>query len=114
MSLMITDLTYLNNMTDGNRELIQEMINIFTSLIDKYILEMNRLYDLQNWNGLSRLAHKAKSSVAIMGMTNLAKMLKEFEINAKDQLYIEKYPEYIYRFTKDCNEACKELNNLTL
>ncbi|MBL7113172.1 MAG: Hpt domain-containing protein [Bacteroidales bacterium] len=111
---MITDLTYLNNMTDGNPELIQEMINIFTSQVDEYIVEMNSLYDLQNWNGLSRLAHKAKSSVAIMGMTNLAEMLKEFEINAKDHLHIEKYPEYIYRFTKDCITACEELNNLTL
>lgn len=111
---MITDLTYLKNMTDENPELIQEMINIFTGQIDEYIGEMNSLYGLKNWNGLSRLAHKAKSSVAIMGMANLAEMLKEFELNAKDQLHIDKYPEYIHRFTVDCNTACKELNNLTL
>ncbi len=111
---MLTDLTYLNNMTEGNHELIQEMINIFTNQVDEYIVEINNLYNLQNWNGLSRLAHKAKSSVAIMGMTQLAEMLKEFEINAKDHLHIEKYPEYIHRFTQDCNAACEELNNLTL
>ena len=111
---MITDLTYLKNMTDENPELIQEMINIFTSQVVEYIGEMNSLYDLQNWNGLSRLAHKAKSSVAIMGMTTLAEMLREFEINAKDHLHIDKYPEYIHRFTEDCNLACEELNNLTL
>ena len=111
---MITNLTYLRNMTDENPELIQEMINIFTSQVDEYIGEMNSLYGLQNWNGLSRLAHKAKSSVAIMGMTTLAEMLREFELNAKDHLQIDKYPEYIHRFTEDCNKACKELNNLTL
>ena len=114
MISMITDLTYLKKMTDENPELIQEMINIFTSQVDEYIGEMNSLYDLQNWNGLSRLAHKAKSSVAIMGMTNLAEMLKEFELYAKDHLHIEKYPEYIHRFTEDCSKACHELNNFIL
>ena len=111
---MITNLTYLKNMTDGNPVLIQEMINIFIGQVDEYIGEMNNLYGMQNWNGLSRLAHKAKSSVAIMGMTNLVEMLKEFELNAKDHLHIDKYPEYIHRFTVDCNTACEELNNLTL
>jgi len=110
---MITDLTYLKNMTDGNPELIQEMINIFTGQVDKYIGEMNTMYEGKNWTGLSHLAHKAKSSVAIMGMNSLADMLKEFEINAKDHKLIYKYPEYIHRFTEDCNTACEELNNLT-
>jgi HPt (histidine-containing phosphotransfer) domain-containing protein len=111
---MITDLTYLKDMTDGNPELIQEMINIFTTQVNEYIGELNSLYDLKNWNGLSRIAHKAKSAAAIMGMTKLAKMMKEFELNAKDQLNVDKYPEYIHRFTEDCNAACEELNNLTL
>ena len=101
-------------MTDGNPELIQEMIDIFTSQVQEYIGEMQNLFELKNWSGLSHLAHKAKAAVAIMGMAKLAEMLREFESNAKDQLHIDKYPEYIHRFTEDCNEACKELNNLTL
>jgi len=100
-------------MTEGNTELIQEMIGIFTSQVDMYIGEMNSLYNKKDWNGLSRLAHRAKSAVAIMGMKSLADMLKEFELYAKDQRNIEKYPEYIHRFTSECSLACEELNSLT-
>jgi len=111
---MKTDLTYLKDITDENPEFIQEMINIFTCQVNEYIAEMNSLHGMQNWSGLGRLAHKAKSSVAIMGMTSLSEMLREFEINAKDHLHIDKYPKYIHRFTEDCTIACEELKNLTL
>jgi len=108
---MITDLTYLKNMTEGNAELIQEMIDIFTVQVKEYTKNMKEFYQRKNWTELSRLAHKAKSSVAIMGMDDLAEMLKKFEMLAMDKKDVEKYPEYIKRFIEDCARACEELKN---
>lgn len=111
---MITNLSYLRNMTDGNPDLIQELIDIFTSQADEYIHEMQDLYAKSDWQALSRVAHKAKSSVAIMGMSELSEMLKDFEILARDQKNVDKFPDYIDKFTQEINEACKELKSLQI
>lgn len=101
-------------MSDGNPELIQELIDIFTSQAEEYKQEMQDLFGKKDWQALSRLAHKAKSSVAIMGMNELSEMLKDFEIIVRDQKNVDKFPDYIERFTREINEACKELKTLQI
>jgi HPt (histidine-containing phosphotransfer) domain-containing protein len=101
-------------MTDGNPELMKELIDIFTSQAKEYKQEMQDLFRKSDWQELSRLAHRAKSSVAIMGMTELSEMLKDFEILARDQKNVDKFPEYINKFTSEINEACKELKSLQI
>lgn len=111
---MITNLSYLRNMTDGDPDLMQELIDIFTSQADEYVHEMRDLFAKSDWQELSRLAHKAKSSVAIMGMNELSEILKDFEILARDQKNVDKFPEYIDKFVREINEACKELKSLQI
>jgi HPt (histidine-containing phosphotransfer) domain-containing protein len=109
LTIMVTNLSYLKNMTDGNPDLMQELINIFISQADEYTREMQELHAQGDWQALSRLAHKAKSSVAIMGMTELSEMLKDLELFARDQKNVDKFPDYINKFTTEINIACKEL-----
>jgi len=111
---MITNLSYLRNMTDGNPELIQELVDIFISQADEYTKEMQDYYARNDWQSLSRLAHKAKSSVAIMGMNELSEMLKDFELSARDQKNVDKFFEYIRKFEHDINIACKELKTMKI
>jgi HPt (histidine-containing phosphotransfer) domain-containing protein len=111
---MITNLSYLKNMTDDNPDLIKELIDIFISQANEYTREMKELYAQGDWQALSRLAHKAKSSVAIMGMTELSEMLKDFELLARDQKNVDKFSDYISRFTDEINDACKELKTLKI
>lgn len=101
-------------MTDSNPDLMQELIDIFTSQAEEYIQEMQDAYARSDWQSLSRIAHKAKSSVAIMGMNELSEMLKDFEILARDQKNVNKYSEYIDKFTREINQACKELKTLQI
>ena len=109
---MVTDLSYLRKMTDGNADLMREMIEIFLDQVNEYSREMNQSFEQKNWHALSRIAHKAKSSVAIMGMHSLAEMLKDLEILSREQKDVDKFPNYIYRFTAECNEAREELKTL--
>ncbi len=106
---MKTDLSYLKSMSSDNHELIHEMIDIFTVQVDEFNGEFQHLLDEGNYEALGKLAHKAKSSVAIMGMEDLAGMLKEFEILAKDGRKPEKYQGYVDRFISECREAVREL-----
>lgn len=106
---MITDLSYLESMAGGDKTFIREMIDIFREQIDEYSKLMPELFNKSKYDDLAKLAHKAKSSVSVMGMIQEANMLKELELLAKDQKDVDTYPGYIDRFISNSKEALKEL-----
>ncbi len=106
---MITDLTYLTNMAGGNTDIIKEMIHIFVDQVQEYIKDMQKFLDEKDYLALGRLAHKSKSSVAIMGMNDLAADLKVLELLAKESKEIDKYPMLVEKFIVQCEMAISEL-----
>lgn len=109
---MVTDLSYLNNMAGGNNEIIREMITIFNEQSGEYIRDIQKYLDDKDYNMLGKLAHKAKSSVAIMGMNELAEDLKSLEINTKDKKETESYPIIVEKFINTTKQAIAELNEI--
>lgn len=105
-------------MAAGNKELVIEMIGIFKQQVDEFTTEMNELFDNQKYLELGKLAHKAKSSISIMGLNELALELKSFENMAKASEKPETYPAFIAKFREETSEAVVELeevaNNIDL
>jgi HPt (histidine-containing phosphotransfer) domain-containing protein len=110
MKFKIINIAYIDNVAGGDIEIIREIINIFKAQIPEFVAEMKLLAKKEDMLNLGLLAHKAKSSIAIMGMENLALMLKEFEISAKSDINLEKCDYYIARFEKETAEAIIELD----
>ncbi len=106
---MKTDLSYIMSMSDGNQAIVKEIIDIFSSQISEIGTELQKMESIKDYDALSKLAHKAKSSVAIMGMKTLAAKLNEFEILAKEKRNSNSYPDYINYFITESEEALKEL-----
>lgn len=107
---MKTDLSYLREMSGGNRELILEMIGIFKEQVIEFSDEMDKLLDNKEFELLGKLAHKAKSSVSILGMQDLAKDLKNLENLARDGKKSETYAGIIQKFKQETADATEELN----
>ncbi|MGA1976753.1 MAG: Hpt domain-containing protein [Bacteroidales bacterium] len=103
---------YLDSVTAGDVDTMHEIIKIFREQIAEFHSEMMSLLEKKEYYSLGLLAHKAKSSVAIMGMSDLASMLKAFEMQAKEGKETEKYESYVSRFGIDTQEAMKELEDL--
>ena len=80
---MITDLTYLKSLASEDESFIRDMINIFREQFEEYAKEMPELLEEAEFIKLSKMAHKAKSSVAVMGMSAVADMLQKLEMLAK-------------------------------
>jgi len=106
---MTTDLSYLETMTEGDKGLIRELIGIFSTQVGEYGEQMQVFRAEKNWKELSKLAHKAKSSVAIMGMKKLAEEMKQLELLAGNEENTESYSTYIDHFTSECDRAVIEL-----
>jgi HPt (histidine-containing phosphotransfer) domain-containing protein len=110
---MKIDLTYLRNMSAGNKDLILEMIGIFRTQVDEFSEGMDKYYLSKDYEQLGRLAHKAKSSISIMGLNDLALDLKSFESLAKAGEEVDKYPVFIEKFKKETTHALEELDEVT-
>ncbi|MCU0456266.1 MAG: Hpt domain-containing protein [Bacteroidales bacterium] len=103
---------YIDSVSSGDSSIIIEIAKLFEEQVPEMLNEMKILFGQKKYYDLGLLAHKAKSSVAIMGMAGLAQMLKTFELQAKESLETEKYRSYIDRFDKETSEAIRELGHL--
>ncbi len=108
---MITDLNYLKTMSGGDSKFIREMIDLFREQIDEYKSIMPELLQNKDYDGLSKIAHKAKSSVAVMGMSEVAELLKELEIITHDKKEVDRYELLINHFLEQSDLAITELES---
>ena len=106
---MITDLNYLKTMSGGDSNFIREMIELFREQIDEYRQQMPELLRSGNYDGLSKMAHKAKSSVSVMGMNQVADLLKELELLAQEGKQVKRYEGIIQEFLDQSQLAIEEL-----
>ena len=96
-------------MSGGDSNFIAEMISLFKEQMDEYSVLMPRLLLEKDYDGLSKVAHKAKSSVAVMGMTSVAELLKKLEVLAHEEKEKEQYENMITEFLEKGNLAVIEL-----
>lgn len=112
MDYKFINLEYLNSVTGGDSEITREIAIMFKEQSLEIYSEMKSLFLEKKYSKLGLLAHKAKSSVAIMGMNNLALILKTFEQQAKEGIEPELYESYIERFNTETKSAILELEDL--
>jgi HPt (histidine-containing phosphotransfer) domain-containing protein len=102
-------LTYLKTITEGNKEILREMIEIFLMEVPVYISNLNNYYHSGQFEALGREAHKAKSSLQIVGMTELEKEMKIIELKVQEGADLEGCINYIRHFEIQTQEAIQEL-----
>ena len=90
---------YLDSVSGGESGIIEEIAAIFKEQSVEIYDEMKSLLVSKNYTSLGLLAHKAKSSVAIMGMTREGK---------EPQLY----EHYLERFKNETEGAILELDSM--
>lgn len=108
----LVSLAVLEELTDGSEELFFDMLKIFFLQVPVFIQDMEAAYEAKDYLKLGQIAHKAKSSVATMGITNLSAKMKDFELLAKSGKETESYRGYIDLFKETCQLAIAELETI--
>ena len=98
-------------MSGGDDNFIREMIDLFREQIGEYKQFMPELLQKKDYDSLSKMAHKAKSSVAVMGMAQVADQLKELEVLAHKGEEVHRYESLVNEFLEQSDLALKELEN---
>ncbi|MFP4023342.1 MAG: Hpt domain-containing protein [Thiohalospira sp.] len=108
----LINLSYLESISDGNDDFILELIDMFFEQVPEYQKKLQLFFKEKDWDNLSRIAHKAKSAILMVGMDKLATDLKKLEENAKDEKNIHEYQEIITKFVNQSMLAINELKSI--
>jgi hypothetical protein len=103
------DISFIQNLTSGDIVVIKEIISLFRMEVPLYIADLKKSYDEKQWDNLAAVAHKAKSSFALMGIQEVVADLKSLEIQAKDKQITDIFPAIISNVETIYNLAIKEL-----
>lgn len=78
------DLSGLKELFGGNEQMINEIIVMFLEQAPMHFEEMQEAFQQQNLKFLGIVAHKAKSSVVMLGLDELASKLSKIERDTKE------------------------------
>lgn len=108
--LKYVDLSYLNQRTKSNPQLMMEMISLYLDQTPVLINEMKKNFTERNWDGLSAAVHKIIPSFSIMGISNdyetLARKIYE---STKAQHAMDDIENMLRTLEDVCTYACSEL-----
>lgn len=78
------DLTMVNLIGKGNEGFIHKIIALFLEQVPVDILKMNGYVQKQDWEQVSKLAHRMKPSIESMGISSLKEAIREIESREKN------------------------------
>jgi CheY-like chemotaxis protein len=98
----VTNLQNLKEQMNGKKTAIKEMLDYLLQQVPIYIAELNDAVNNVNYVDISKLAHKIKSAILIMGAKKLEPILSTIEEKAKTHNDIDE----IIVLNNDLNEHC--------
>jgi len=105
----LTDLTFLQSFTGGNKEKIVKYINLFLQACPDQLAKMNARLAEKDYPGLRAAAHTLKPQVIYMGMKKGEEQVKRIESMAGEQRDVEQLPALFTEFNELCQAAMEEL-----
>ena len=105
----LTDLSYLNEASAGNRKFIKNMIETFIAQTPELVKILKETSEKQDWIEFRKIMHKFKPTLAMMGINSLKDDVTFLETNVKQGLHLEKVPEKVLNIESICQKALIEL-----
>lgn len=105
------DLSYLENITDGDNEVIVEMIELFLEETPKHIEKIETFYKKEQWQLLGAEAHKVKPMFLYVGLTDLNEACQKIEVCGKKVSNLDAIPSLIQQLKEGYQEVTSELEN---
>jgi HPt (histidine-containing phosphotransfer) domain-containing protein len=108
-SKKLFDLTNLNEMLGGDQKAIFQMIKIFLQATPESLNELNKCYQKDDSDGVSKLAHKLKSSVDIFCINDIKQDIRRLENNTRDNINKDEVPDLVEKINRVLNSAIEQV-----
>lgn len=106
---VLYDLSYLNQVFQGNRDMINNIIHLFLQQVPEYIREMEECVRKNEPLSLHPLAHKAKSSVSMLGIKDMESDILKIEQDSKHLRNLDQLPVLVHRVKERCDMVYNQL-----
>ncbi|MFM7309646.1 MAG: Hpt domain-containing protein [Flavobacteriales bacterium] len=105
------DLSYLNQVFQGNREMVNNIITLFLQQVPEYVRQMEECVRKNEPMSLHPLAHKAKSSIAMLGIKEMEEDIIQIEQDSKHLRNLDGLPKLVARVRDNCQIVYQQLQD---
>lgn len=105
------DLTYLQQVFHGNDVMVQKIVKLFLDQGPQFGRDMTECVRKSNWRELHPIAHKLKSSVNMLGMSDLLPFVLEIEQRSKFGEGVESLPQLVANLNANLELVCMTLSH---
>ena len=89
------DLNMIHSVSGGDAAFIKKMILLFIETVPQNVQELVDATGQKNWEQVSKMAHKLKSTIDSMGIRSLHDQIRRVESNAKNHENLERMPDMV-------------------
>jgi len=107
----ITDLTFLRNFCDGDRDRMKKYIDIYLKLTPGNLEKINKAGTEKDYASLSQTVHGMKPRLDFMGMKEAKAVAQKIELYATGQNNLELLPDLIALLQSDYDKSEEELRS---
>ena len=108
-SKKLFDLVNLEEMLGGDKEAVFQMVKIFLQATPESLSELVRSYEKNDMNGVSKLAHKLKSSVDIFCIDEIKADIRKLENNTREQINMDEVPGLVEKIDSILSAAIEQV-----
>jgi CheY-like chemotaxis protein/HPt (histidine-containing phosphotransfer) domain-containing protein len=103
------DLTMIQSVSGGDKAFIKKMILLFIETVPQNVQELVDATEKTNWELVSKMAHKLKSTIDSMGIRSIRDQIRSVELNAKNQEKLELIPNTVKQIESVVSTCIQQL-----
>ncbi len=103
------DLTYLNEISGGDKNFIREMLDLFVASTANEVNQFDALLNNADYDKINSLAHKMKAPIQMLGASQLFETVKTIETIGRDKQGLEQLPNLIGSVKTEIEDLKEEI-----
>jgi len=103
------DLSMIQTMSGGDEAFMGKMIKLFIETVPQNVKELLAATDTENWQQVSKLAHKLKSTVDSMGIKSIHDDIRQVESDAKENRNLNSIPLTVQKINSVIHDCVEQL-----
>jgi CheY-like chemotaxis protein len=104
------DLTMIHSISGGDKAFIKKMVLLFIDTVPQNVQDLVDSTERKNWEQVSKMAHKLKSTIDSMGIRTIHDQIRAVEMNAKNQEHLELMPNMVRQIESVVSVCIQQLH----
>jgi CheY-like chemotaxis protein len=107
---ILYDLTMIRSVSGGDDAFIKKMIRLFIQTVPQNVQELVDAATNENWEQVSKMAHKLKSTIDSMGIRSIHDVIRTVEMHAKNRDQLKRIPEMVKQVESVVSSCISQLH----